>query len=90
MIPTLENIAEVAKARLKAAREQAEHLRSMTVYSYEGSTEVIEAQIVDDDTLFKAVVNRACKLANRAGTAQAAVQWAIKDLSPYDVLEPSE
>lgn len=89
MIPTLENIAEVANARLKAAREQAEHLRSMTVYSYDGSNEVIEAVIVDDERLLNAVINKACRFASKAGTAQAAVQWAITDLTPYDVLEPS-
>lgn len=89
MIPTLENITEVANARLKAAREQAQHLATFYVFSYDDSDEVEPSRIVDDDRLLNAVIDKACKFASRAGTAQAAVQWAISDLTPYEVLEPS-
>lgn len=78
MVPTLENITEVAHARLKAIRERAGEFAMQ-----------YDSEQASDDALIKAVINKACKFASRAGTAQAAVQWAISDLTPYEALEPS-
>ena len=84
MTPTLENIAEVAKARLSAIRAQA--IRLAEDYRDRGIVPAIQ----DDEALLDAVINKACRYAYKAGTAQAAVQWAISDLTPYEALEPTE
>jgi hypothetical protein len=82
MIPTIENITEVAQARVRAIRAQAERVATeFGVWA--------ETAIVSDEKLVAAVVRLAERFAGKAGTAQAAVQWAISDLTPYDVLEPS-
>lgn len=78
MVPTLENITEVANARLKAIRERAGDLAVQ-----------YDCEQASDDALISAVITRACRFASKAGTAQAAVQWAISDLTPYEALEPS-
>lgn len=76
MIPTPENISEVAFARLKAVRERAH----MIADEYGGT-------VVHEEDLINRTILKAIRFADRAGTAQAAVQWAILDLTPYDVLE---
>ena len=78
MVPTLENIAEVAKARMKAIRERAGDFAMQ-----------YDSEQASDERLLSATIDRACRLASKAGTAQAAVQWAITDMTPYDALEPA-
>jgi hypothetical protein len=74
MIPTPENIDEVARARLGAIRARAREL---------GDHES------DDARLLSIVTARAEYYATRphhpAATAQAAVSWAITDMHTIDV-----
>lgn len=79
MTPTPENIAEVAAARLKAIRERAQTIADT----------FIGATVTNDENLLNHTILKAIRYADKAGTAQAAVQWAISDLTPYEVLEPS-
>lgn len=74
MIPTEENIREVAKARIKAIREKAREL---------GDNET------PDDELIEFVIHdavRFAELGNRGPkTAQEAVAWAIVEMHAVEV-----
>lgn len=69
MVPTDENIRDVATARIKAIRQRAHEL---------------DDNESSDERLIGIVVQRAIEYANRphhpAETAQAAVAWSILDM----------
>ena len=74
MIPTEENIREVAEARIAAIRSKAREL---------GDVESTDRRLLD--IIVRDALHKVTTLRHPPATAQAAVQWAISDMYTEEV-----